>query len=48
MQPEAIGQLGDVRFSKNKVLPILDEIDVKFPEYKEMTADVRLRITQRE
>lgn len=47
MQPEAIWQLGDDRFPANKVLPILDEVDTKFPKYMDMTSDVRRRISQR-
>lgn len=47
MQPAAIWQLGDERFPVEKVLPVLDEIDSKFPKYKDITSDIRRDITQR-
>ncbi len=46
-QPEAIYQLGSERFPADRVISVLDEIDAKFPKYKDLTTDVRRKVSQR-
>ncbi len=48
LQWYAIYQLGSGRFPAEKVLPILEEIDTKFPKYREDVNYVRSQVTTRE